>query len=76
MPIMNRVEAVGETPEELKEWEAIATFVARGKGKAIKDGGKKILSTYDKLPKNNPPVHEIVVHGTRYAIVKIVSLRD
>lgn len=76
MPIKNRVEAVGETPEELKEWEAIAKFVARGKGAAVKDKGKKTLSTYDKLPKNNPTVHEIVVHGTRYAIVKIASLRD
>ncbi len=74
MPIMNRVEAVGETPEELKEWEAIAALVARGKGKAVKDRGKKVMSTYDRLPKNNPPIHEIEVNGTRYAIVKIVSL--
>lgn len=73
MPIQNRVEAIGETPDELKEWQAIAKFVARGKGSAVKDKGKKILGVTDKLPKSTPPVHEIVVLGTRYAIVKIVG---
>jgi hypothetical protein len=75
MPVKNRVEAVGESDDELKEWEAIAKFVKRGKGSAVKDKGKKVLSTYDKLPKSNPTVHEIEVNGTRYAIVRIVSLR-
>jgi hypothetical protein len=74
MPVTHRVEAVGESKEELKEWEAIAKFVKRGKGTAVKDKGKRVLSVSDKLPKNNPTVHEIVVNGTRYAIVKIISL--
>jgi hypothetical protein len=76
MPISNRVEAVGESPEETKEWEAIAKFVARGKGSAVKDKGKKVMSTYDRLPKSNPTIHEIEVNGTRYAIVKIISLSN
>jgi len=64
--------AIGETPDQVLEWEAIAKFVARGKGKAVKDKGKHVMSTYDRLPKNNPTIHEIEVNGERYAIVKIV----
>lgn len=74
MPIKQRVEAVGESPDELQQWMSIAKLVERGKGKAIKDKGRKVMSTYDRLPKNNPTIHEIEVNGERYAIVKIVSL--
>lgn len=74
MPIEHRVEAIGESKEDEDEWATIAKFVKRGKGSAVRDKGRKVLSTYDKLPKSNPTVHEIEVNGTRYAIVKIVSL--
>lgn len=65
---------IGETQDEADEWELIDKMVKAGKGKKIKATGKRILSTTDKLPKSNPKVYEIEVDGTRYAIVKIITL--
>lgn len=78
MPIQQRIEAgpmdIGESEEERSEWAIIKSMVQRGKSKNIKPIGKKILKVTEKLPKNNPKVFEIEVNGSRYAIVKIVSL--
>lgn len=73
MAIANRVEA---TPDD-DEWKLIADMVKKSSGKKslIKDNGKRVLGVADKLPAKNPTVHEIDVDGTRYAIVRIVTLR-
>lgn len=72
MAIANRVEAAADDDE----WKLIADMVKKSSGKKspIKDNGKKVLGVADKLPKNNPTVHEIEVDGTRYAIVRIITL--
>ena len=73
MAIQHRVEAA----EDDSEWKIIAAMVAKmakDKKSKVKDKGKRVLAVADKLPAKNPTVHEIEVDGTRYAIVRIVTL--